>query len=149
MNADEDAVSGGVGDCSARFQGNKDVAGSRFDHAEAFAAENRRQPAGCVKREDLFRVPGNRAAPVIVSPMSRIDDDRIELPGTLPIRRCAARQKNCDQQDCTGEREARDVENVAAISCFCHRKIVQSGSHRKESAQGKRAPSQSNKLVSR
>ena len=101
VNTDEDAVSGGVGDRSARFQGDKDVAGSRFDHAEAFAAENRRQPAGCVKCEDLFRVPGNRSAPIIVSPMSRIDDDRIELPGSLPIRRCAARQENCDQQDCT------------------------------------------------
>ena len=122
MNADEDAVSGGVGDRRARFQGDKDVAGSRFDHVEAFSAENRRQPAGCVKREDLFRVPGNRSAPIIVSPMSRIDDDRIELPGTLPIRRCAARKKNCDQKDCAGERVARDVGNVAEISCFYHSK---------------------------
>jgi hypothetical protein len=57
-----------------------------------------------------------------VPAMSRIDDDRIELPGALPIGRCAAPQENRDDQGCTKKREARDVENVAAISCFLHTK---------------------------
>jgi imidazole glycerol-phosphate synthase subunit HisF len=57
-----------------------------------------------------------------VPSVSRINNDRIELPSALPIGRYAAAQKNCDDQGWTKKREAGDVENVAATSCFLHTK---------------------------
>lgn len=124
VNAHEYGGSRGVGARNARFQRYKNIAGPRFDHAEALTAENRGKPPGGVKREDFFRGARNRAAARIMSSMSRIDDDRIKLPGAPLVRRYAACQKKRDDQCCVAEGEARDVENMAAISCFLHTKSL-------------------------
>jgi hypothetical protein len=100
MNAYENGVAVGVGDCNSCWQRNENVAVPRHHYVIAIGGEDISKPLRHVERHVFFRdpLPGN--SPTIMTTMSRIDNYSGQ-PAVVSRRRIGiAGCQNCDQQAC-------------------------------------------------